>query len=131
MLWAASYLVSVRGTDGATAAAFASLFVLGITAGRFLTGLVAERIGDPWGDLEKVQVTARDLYLPYRQLEANAGGGSTLYSYARAIVRASKERAKPVAERRAGYADSDIAALGRRLASEAPIPVSDRTSCAR
>ena len=46
MLWAASYLVSVRGTDGATAAAFASLFVLGITAGRFLTGLVAERIGD-------------------------------------------------------------------------------------
>ncbi|KAK0358596.1 hypothetical protein LTR94_034769, partial [Friedmanniomyces endolithicus] len=84
---------------------------------------VAERIGDPWGDLEKVQVTARDLYLPYRQLEANAGGGSTLYSYARSIVRASKERAKPAAERRAGYADSDIAALGRRLASEAPIPL--------
>ncbi|MGH7018873.1 MAG: S46 family peptidase [Brevundimonas sp.] len=79
------------------------------------------RIGDPWTDLEKVQTTARDLYLPYRQLEGNAGGGSTLYSYARAIVRASKERAKPVAERRAGYADSDIAALGRRLASEAPI----------
>lgn len=82
---------------------------------------LAERIGDPWADLEKVQSTARDLYMPYRQLEANAGGGSTLYSYARAIVRASKERAKPVAERRAGYADSDIAALGRRLASEAPI----------
>ncbi len=80
-----------------------------------------QRIGDPWSDLEKVQATARDLYLPYRQLEGNAGGGSTLYAYARAIVRASKERAKPVAERRAGYADSDIAALGRRLASEAPI----------
>jgi hypothetical protein len=82
---------------------------------------LAERIGDPWADLEKVQTTARDLYLPYRQLEGNAGGGSTLYSYARAIVRASKERAKPAAERRAGYGDSDIAALGRRLASEAPI----------
>ncbi|MBD3833194.1 MAG: S46 family peptidase [Brevundimonas sp.] len=82
---------------------------------------LAERIGDPWADLEKVQSTARDLYMPYRQLEGNAGGGSTLYAYARAIVRASKERAKPVAERRAGYADSDIAALGRRLASEAPI----------
>ena len=82
---------------------------------------LAERIGDPWADLEMVQSTARDLYMPYRQLEGNAGGGSTLYSYARAIVRASKERAKPVAERRAGYADSDIAALGRRLASEAPI----------
>ena len=82
---------------------------------------LAERIGDPWSDLEKVQSTARDIYLPYRQLEGNAGGGSTLYSYARAIVRASKERAKPVAERRAGYSDSDIAAIGRRLASEAPI----------
>ena len=82
---------------------------------------LAQRIGDPWADLEKVQSTARDLYMPYRQLEGNAGGGSTLYSYARAIVRASKERAKPVAERRAGYSDSDIAAIGRRLASEAPI----------
>ena len=38
--------MSVRGTDGATSAAFASLFVLGITAGRFLAGFVAERIGD-------------------------------------------------------------------------------------
>lgn len=46
MLWAASYLVSVRGTDGATAAAFASLFVLGITTGRFLAGFFAEHIGD-------------------------------------------------------------------------------------
>ena len=82
---------------------------------------LAERIGDPWADLEKTQTTARDLYLPYRQLEGNAGGGSTLYSYARSIVRASKERAKPVTERRAGYSDSDIAAMGRRLASEAPI----------
>lgn len=82
---------------------------------------LAARIGDPWSELEAVQAAATELYLPYRQLEANAGGGSTLYSYARAIVRAAKERAKPAAERRAGYSDADIAALGRRLASEAPI----------
>ncbi|AYG94991.1 S46 family peptidase [Brevundimonas naejangsanensis] len=82
---------------------------------------LVQRIGDPWTDLEKVQATATELYLPYRQLEANAGGGSTLYAYARSIVRAAKERAKPAAERRAGYSDADIAALGRRLASEAPI----------
>jgi len=82
---------------------------------------LTQRIGDPWGDLEKVEGAARDLYLPYRQLEAAAGQRSSLYSYARAIVRASKERAKPVAERRAGYSDADIAAMSRRLATDAPI----------
>lgn len=46
ILWAASYLVSERGIGEATAAAFGSLFVLGITAGRFLAGLLANRVGD-------------------------------------------------------------------------------------
>lgn len=48
ILWASSYLVADRGVSPATAAAFASLFVLGITAGRFLAGFVADRIGDRW-----------------------------------------------------------------------------------
>src|SRR5690606_10439279 len=48
-----------------------------------------QQIGDPWAELEAVQDTARDLYLPYRQLEQAAGGGSTLYQMARAIVRAA------------------------------------------
>lgn len=82
---------------------------------------VAARIGDPWGELDAVQAAARDLFLPYRQLEASAGGGSTLYNYARAIVRASKERAKPVAERRAGYTDAALAQMARRLEQSAPI----------
>lgn len=82
---------------------------------------LAERIGDPWGDLTRIEAQAADLFLPYRQLEANAGQRSSLYSFARAIVRASKERAKPAAERRAGYSDADLATLGRRLATVAPI----------
>ncbi|HZV85519.1 MAG TPA: S46 family peptidase [Brevundimonas sp.] len=49
-----------------------------------------QRIGDPWGDLERVQATARELYLPYRQLETSAGGGSTLYQMARTLVRAAR-----------------------------------------
>ena len=80
---------------------------------------LAARIGDPWADLERVAQAQRDLYLPYRQLES--GPRSQLYSYAKAIVRAAKERAKPAAERRPGYSDADIAALGRRLAQNAPI----------
>ncbi|MDN3310696.1 MFS transporter [Microbacterium oryzae] len=46
ILWASTYLVADRGVAPATAAAFASLYLLGITAGRFLAGLVADRIGD-------------------------------------------------------------------------------------
>lgn len=46
ILWASSYLVTDRGVDAATAAAFASLFLLGITGGRFLAGFFADRIGD-------------------------------------------------------------------------------------
>ncbi|MCZ2261816.1 MULTISPECIES: sugar MFS transporter [unclassified Isoptericola] len=46
ILWASTYLVTDRGVDDATAAAFASLFLLGITAGRFLAGFFADRVGD-------------------------------------------------------------------------------------
>ncbi len=46
ILWASTFLVEDRGVDVATAAAFASLFLLGITAGRFLAGFVADRLGD-------------------------------------------------------------------------------------
>lgn len=46
ILWASTYLVSDRGVGPATAAAFASLFLLGITAGRFLAGFFADRVGD-------------------------------------------------------------------------------------
>lgn len=43
---AATYLVGDRGVDAATAAAFASLFLIGITGGRFLAGFFADRVGD-------------------------------------------------------------------------------------
>jgi len=46
ILWASTYLVEERAVDPATAAAFGSLFLLGITAGRFLAGFVADRVGD-------------------------------------------------------------------------------------
>ena len=46
MLWAASYLVTVRGVGVERAAAFASLFFIGMTAGRFLAGFLSNRLGD-------------------------------------------------------------------------------------
>ncbi len=45
-LWASSYLVEYRGVDAEIATTFAALFYLGITVGRFISGFVADRVGD-------------------------------------------------------------------------------------
>ncbi|SCP99805.1 MFS transporter [Anaerobium acetethylicum] len=45
-LWASSYMVLHKGIDVQTAAKWASLFYLGITAGRFISGFIADRLGD-------------------------------------------------------------------------------------
>ncbi|MBQ8613882.1 MAG: MFS transporter [Ruminiclostridium sp.] len=46
MLWASSYLEGVRGASKDEAAAFGSLFFIGITAGRFLSGFISDNLGD-------------------------------------------------------------------------------------
>ncbi len=44
--WASSYFVSYRSIDPEVAAGFASLFYIGIIAGRFISGFIANKIGD-------------------------------------------------------------------------------------
>lgn len=46
MQWASTYFVEVKQISEAQAAQFASLFYIGITAGRFLSGFVSAKIGD-------------------------------------------------------------------------------------
>ncbi len=46
MNWASSYLAEYRGVAAERAATFGSLFFIGITAGRLLSGFVAEKLGD-------------------------------------------------------------------------------------
>jgi len=82
---------------------------------------LAQRIGDPWSELETVQAAARDLAVPYRQLVTSAGGGSSLYGIANAIVGVARERAKPAAERRPGFNDAAIARTTAQLGQEVPI----------
>ncbi len=72
---------------------------------------LSQRIGDPWSEIEGIQDDYADLFLPYRQLVGSAGGGSTLYGMARAIVRATV----------GASASSNTAAVERALSSEAPI----------
>lgn len=45
-LWASSYLVLHKGLDEKTAAGYASLFFIGITVGRALSGCISNRLGD-------------------------------------------------------------------------------------
>lgn len=45
-LWASSYFVSCHGINEETAAMLASLYFAGITAGRFFSGFIADRLGD-------------------------------------------------------------------------------------
>ena len=46
MLWASTYLVRARGIGVETGARYASLFFIGITVGRFISGLISNRVGD-------------------------------------------------------------------------------------
>lgn len=45
-IWASSYLVLGHNIDAYTASFFASMFYIGITAGRLISGFVSDKIGD-------------------------------------------------------------------------------------
>lgn len=45
-LWASSFLVQVKAVEPQLAARFASLFYLGITAGRLICGFITDKLGD-------------------------------------------------------------------------------------
>ena len=46
ILWGSTYFVNVNGLDAETAASFASLFMLGLTFGRFFSGFVTYKLND-------------------------------------------------------------------------------------
>ena len=82
---------------------------------------LAREIGDPWSEIEAAQDAYAEHYLPYRQIEAAAGGGSNLFSYARTLVRAAHERAKPSTERLPEYSEARLSLLEKRLLDARPV----------
>lgn len=46
MQWASTYFVEVKGIPAERAAGFAALFYIGITAGRFISGFITDKLGD-------------------------------------------------------------------------------------
>jgi len=82
---------------------------------------LAARIGDPWAEIAAAQQVISERFLPYRQLETEAGGGSRLYGWARTLVRSAQQRAKPPEERSADYSDSRLAQAERALLAPNPV----------
>jgi hypothetical protein len=82
---------------------------------------LAAEIGDPWSEIAAAQVHYRANYDLYTMTESRAGYRSELFAYARSIVRAAQERAKPNAERLTGYTDSQLPLLERQVLDVSPV----------
>ncbi len=82
---------------------------------------LAAEIGDPWGDLAKIEAERPQLQDQYAWLEARAGYRSTLFGYARSLVRAAAEREKPNGERLREYGESRLALLQKNTLDARPV----------
>ena len=82
---------------------------------------LARETGDPWSDIARAQSDLKALYSSYSFLETRGGFGSDLFRYARALVRAAEEKAKPNGERLPEYTDSQLPLLEKRLLDAAPV----------
>ena len=82
--------------------------------------LAAEH-GDPWATIEAAVEAQKGLWRAEELLENRMGGGSDLLNYARALVRAEAEKAKPSTERLPEFADARMASLNQFMASARPV----------
>jgi len=78
-------------------------------------------VGDAWGEIERAQSAYRGMFYQYQYLEARAGERSVLFSWARDLVRAADERAKPDAERLPRYTDARIASVEASIRAQRPV----------
>ncbi len=78
-------------------------------------------IGDPWGDIQRALEIREGLYLPWNNLENGAAFQGRLVAYARTLVRAAAERAKPNAERFREFTDAALPRIEQQLGAAVPI----------
>lgn len=74
-------------------------------------------IGDPWTDVDEAMEAYRALYYPLAYTQPM----SDLYGYARTLVFAAQERAKPNGERLPGYTDSALPLTQKQVLDERPV----------
>ena len=74
-----------------------------------------------WNEIDAAQQRYREIALPYTWLEAGAGFNSDLFGYARTLVRAADERAKPNASRLRDYTEAALPQLRAQLEANTPV----------
>ncbi len=74
-----------------------------------------------WDEIASAQQVWRDILVEYTFVEGGAAFNSTLFPYARAIVRAAEERTKTNDQRLPEYTEARLAAIEQNLKSSAPI----------
>ena len=82
---------------------------------------LAKDFGDPWRDIEQALAVERDMYFEYVFLEGGVGFNSRLFRYARALLRAADERAKPNTERLREFTDAGLPRLEQQLKAAVPV----------
>jgi len=80
-----------------------------------------EQFGDPWAEIAQAQATYKQIFLPYWYLERRSGFRGDLPGFARILVRAGVEKAKPNGERLREYRESALPSLEQQLFSTAPV----------
>ncbi len=83
--------------------------------------VLKSRAGSAWNDIARAEATYRNILMPYTWIEGSAGFNSDLFMYARQLVRAADERAKPNAERLREYTDAQLPNLRQTLGAETPV----------
>jgi hypothetical protein len=74
-----------------------------------------------WDQIARAEQRYRDILIPYSFLEGAAGFNSDLFLYARQLVRAADERAKPNANRLREYTDAALPQLKTELEAKRPV----------
>ncbi len=80
-----------------------------------------QEFGDPWAEVARAENTYKQIFLPVTYLERRAGFRGDLATFARILVRAAVEKAKPNGERLREYRDSALPSLEQQLFSTAPV----------
>ena len=74
-----------------------------------------------WDDIARAEQRYREILGPYTWLEQGAAFNSELFDYARLLLRAADERAKPNTERLREYTDAGLVRLKPQLEAATPI----------
>lgn len=87
-----------------------------------------KKFGNPWAELKPALAAERRLFARYSMIEQGMGFQGRLFHYAKTLVRAAEQRAKPDAQRLPYFQNANLPAIRAQLASPAPIhPAFERT----